>query len=96
MALRYHRGDHPYLECRNYDEDGELADCDAGYPKIIVHDPIGTEKVASTQMTKDETGVYYYKGYQLTATDLLGWWPVYYEGITDSLERNNPEGFEVI
>jgi len=96
MAQRYHRGDHPYIEIKNYDENGDLADCDAGYPKIIVNDSVGAEKVVSTQMSNVSTGIYKYDGYQLAATDLLGFWTYDAECITSGKERHYHGGFEVI
>ena len=93
---RFHRGQHIYLELKNYNQAGTLTACDTGYPKVTIYKPDETKVVDAQAMTSVSTGIYKYDLWQLPADAPFGWWPVQYECVTGGKVTKRHNGFEII
>lgn len=97
MARRYHRDQHIYAEYKNYESDGTtLVNCDAGYPKFTLTDPVEAVKVNATAMDYVSTGIYKYDDYAIASDGYLGWWDEKVEAVTSTKTTIKYDGFECI
>lgn len=67
---RIQRGEHVYIRVLNTPVgDGVQVNCDEGYPTIVIWDSAEKEVLASTSMTNQATGDYYYQFLIPTTSD---------------------------